>query len=44
VAVSKGVVRLTGKVPSEADRLQALTLARATSGVRSVVDELQISN
>jgi hyperosmotically inducible protein len=43
VEVSGGVVRLTGTVPTQTDRLQALTLARATSGVRSVVDELQIA-
>jgi hyperosmotically inducible protein len=44
VQVSGGVVRLTGTVPSQTDRLQALTLARSTSGVRSVVDQLQIAN
>jgi hyperosmotically inducible protein len=44
VQVSGGVVRLTGTVPSQTDRLQALTLARATSGVRSVVDQLQVTN
>lgn len=44
VQVSGGVVRLTGTVPSQTDRLQALTLARSTSGVRSVVDQLQVTN
>ncbi|MEO8605458.1 MAG: BON domain-containing protein [bacterium] len=43
VEVSSGVVRLTGTVPSQGDRMQALTLARATSGVRSVVDQLTIA-
>lgn len=43
VEVSDGVVRLTGTVPSHSDRLQALQLARAADGVRSVVDELRIA-
>lgn len=43
VEVSGGVVRLSGTVPSQSDRLQALHLARATSGVRSVVDQLQVA-
>ncbi len=42
VEVKNGVVRLTGKVDSQVDRLRALTLARSTDGVRSVVDELEI--
>lgn len=42
VDVKDGVVRLTGEVERQTDRLRALTLARATDGVRSVVDELQI--
>jgi osmotically-inducible protein OsmY len=42
VEVKDGVVRLTGEVESQSDRLRALTLARATDGVRSVVDELQV--
>ncbi len=36
-------VRLTGTVPSQSDRLQALRLARATTGVRSGVDQLQVA-
>ncbi len=43
VEVSSGVVRLTGTVNNQSDRLQALSLARATTGVRSVVDQLQIT-
>ncbi len=42
VEVSNGTVRLTGKVDSQGDRLQAITTARATMGVRSVVDSLQV--
>ncbi|MGH7786963.1 MAG: BON domain-containing protein [Candidatus Binatia bacterium] len=42
VEVKDGVVRLTGTVDSQTDRLRALTLARSTNGVRSVVDELQV--
>lgn len=37
VDVSNGVVRLTGSVASQSDRLAALTTARASEGVRSVV-------
>lgn len=43
VEVKNGVVRLTGKVENQTDRLSALTIARSTSGVRSVVDELQLT-
>ena len=43
VDVKDGVVRLTGKVERQTDRLRALTLARDTEGVRSVVDDLQVS-
>jgi len=42
VEVSDGKVRLTGTVSSQGERLQALTTARATDGVRAVVDSLQI--
>ena len=42
VEVKNGVVRLSGQVESQTDRLRALTLARSTEGVRSVVDELAI--
>jgi hyperosmotically inducible protein len=42
VDVKDGVVRLTGDVERQTDRLRALTLARATDGVRSVVDEINV--
>lgn len=42
IEVSNGVVRLTGAVPSQRDRLAALTVARATSGVSSVIDDLTL--
>jgi hyperosmotically inducible protein len=41
VEVSNGVVRLTGTAPSGPERLQALTLARSTEGVRSVIDDMK---
>jgi osmotically-inducible protein OsmY len=43
VEVSDGVARLTGSIDSQVDRLTALTAARATSGVRAVLDGLEIS-
>lgn len=43
VEVSNGVARLTGSIGSQIDRLTALTAARATSGVRAVLDSLEIS-
>jgi hyperosmotically inducible protein len=42
VDVKDGVVRLTGEVERQTDRLRALTVARATDGVRSVVDEINV--
>ena len=42
VAVADGVVRLTGTVDSEIDRLTALTVARSTEGVKSAVDDLGV--
>jgi osmotically-inducible protein OsmY len=42
VAVKNGVVRLTGKVATQRDRLVALTLARSTEGVGSVIDGLEL--
>jgi hyperosmotically inducible protein len=42
VAVKNGVVRLTGKVASQTDRLTALTVARGTKGVGSVIDGLEL--
>ena len=43
VAVSDGVARLTGTVRGQPDRLTALTVARATDGVRSVVGDLSVA-
>lgn len=43
VAVSNGVARLTGTVNSQSDRMTALTVTRATSGVRSVLDEFELA-
>jgi hyperosmotically inducible protein len=43
VAVENGVARLTGTVASQSDRLTALTVARGTEGVDSVVDGLQLA-
>jgi hyperosmotically inducible protein len=43
VEVKNGVVRLTGSVGSQSDRLAALTTARTSEGVRSVIgDELRV--
>ena len=42
VEVANGVVRLTGKVASQTDRLAALTTARSSEGVRSVVGDLRV--
>ena len=42
VAVENGVVRLTGTVATQRDRLTALTLARGTDGVGSVIDGLEL--
>ena len=42
VAVENGVVRLTGTVATQRDRLTALTVARSTDGVGSVVDGLEL--
>lgn len=44
VEVSNGTVRLTGTVDSQGERLQALTIARSTTGVRSVVDGLTVED
>jgi osmotically-inducible protein OsmY len=41
--VSKGVVRLTGTVENENDHLAVLTTTRATQGVRSLIDEIEIA-
>ena len=42
VAVKNGVVRLTGTVSTQRDRLTALTVARSTDGVGSVIDGLEL--
>jgi hyperosmotically inducible protein len=42
VAVKNGVARLTGTVSTQRDRFTALTLARATAGVGSVIDALEV--
>lgn len=44
VDASQGVVRLSGTVATEADRSEALELARDTDGVVRVIDELQIGD
>jgi hyperosmotically inducible protein len=44
VEVKNGVARLTGNVGSGSDRLQAAVIARSTNGVRSVEDDMTISN
>ena len=38
----KGVVTLSGRVKNEAEKAQAVTLARRTSGVVEVKDALQV--
>jgi osmotically-inducible protein OsmY len=40
--VKNGIARLTGDVASQGDRLMALTVTRATPGVRGLVDELRV--
>lgn len=42
VEVSNGVVRLTGHVASHRDRITAVTVARATEGAGSVIDDLKV--
>jgi hyperosmotically inducible protein len=42
VEVSNGVARLSGTVESGADRLVALTCARAVPGIRSAIDDLRV--
>jgi hyperosmotically inducible protein len=42
VDVKNGVVRLTGTVENQSDRITALTVARSTLGVRSLVDDLKV--
>jgi hyperosmotically inducible periplasmic protein len=42
VETKDGVVHLQGTVPSETDKAEAERLARSTSGVREVMNELQV--
>jgi osmotically-inducible protein OsmY len=42
VDVKNGVARLTGSVESQSDRITALTVTRATTGVRGLVDDLKV--
>jgi hyperosmotically inducible periplasmic protein len=42
IEVKNGVVRLTGTVDGFGDRMTALTVARSTKGVKSVIDDLRI--
>jgi len=44
VDTAKGVVTLTGLVPNEAARTRAMAIAKATDGVKSVVDKLRIGH
>ena len=43
VVVQNGVVRLTGTVPTGAQRLEAAVVARAIPGVRAVQDDLRLA-
>jgi hyperosmotically inducible protein len=43
VEVKNGVVRLTGTVDGAGERMTALTVARSTQGVKSVVDDLRVA-
>lgn len=42
VEVKNGVVRISGTVTSQVDRLTALTVARMTKGARRVVDDIKV--
>lgn len=44
VEVENGMVRLSGSVDSQADRISALTIARTTEGVRAVTGELRVES
>jgi hypothetical protein len=43
VSTENGIVTLSGDVRSQAEREQALMIARQTDGVRDVVDELRVT-
>lgn len=42
IATENGIVRLTGSVASRRDHLTALTIARSTRGVKSVIDDIAL--
>ena len=42
VDTNKGVVTLTGTVPTEAGRARAVAIAKATDGVKNVTDKLRV--
>ena len=42
VTTNGGVVTLTGKVSSAAERAKALSLAKSTDGVKQVIDKLTL--
>ena len=42
IEVKNGIARLTGDVQSQSDRITALTVTRATEGVRGLVDDLKL--
>ena len=42
IEVKNGIARLTGDVQNRSDRLTALTVTRATPGVRGLVDDLKL--
>jgi hyperosmotically inducible protein len=42
IEVKNGIARLTGDVHDQGDRLTALTVTRATSGVRGLVDDMTL--
>jgi hyperosmotically inducible protein len=42
IEVKNGIARLTGDVQNQGDRLTALTVTRATRGVRGLVDDLKL--
>lgn len=44
VETAKGVVRLTGKVASHRDHVTALTTARGTPGVMSIIDDIELQS
>jgi osmotically-inducible protein OsmY len=44
VATSNGVVNLAGSVPSKAEEMRAVEIARQTPGVRDVRSQLQVSS